>query len=294
MKSKVSVVIPFYSGVEWLCEAVQSVIDQTYENIEIIVVNDGSPEDIQPFLDRYKDMIVYQYQDNQGAAVARNKGISLASGSYIAFEDSDDIWLPTKLEKQIGFMEENDFLWSHTGYYNWWPENGKTKIANSKYDYYDIRKQIDVSCRIAMPSVVVSKRVFEEHPEIKFPEELRKGQDYGFYKLMTKYYYLALIQEPLVKVRMRSDNSSKNILMRFEMRAKFYKDNYKSMPTIMKINGIIYVFFHSLFGTKEGRIRNFLAKCCYVIPYGISRVYIRYISKRIKKDDRYMLKYEDS
>ncbi|MDY5738280.1 MAG: glycosyltransferase family A protein, partial [Candidatus Onthomorpha sp.] len=68
---KVSVIIPFYNGVDWLCEAVQSVLDQTYKNFEIIVVNDGSPEDVTKFLEKYGDKIIYHKQINQGPAAAR-------------------------------------------------------------------------------------------------------------------------------------------------------------------------------------------------------------------------------
>ena len=110
MDKKVSVIIPFYNGVNWLCEAVQSVLDQTYKNVEIIVVNDGSPENVQSFLDKYGTLVNYNYQENQGPAVARNLGMHLATGDYLAYLDSDDVWVPTKLEKQIGFMESNGFL----------------------------------------------------------------------------------------------------------------------------------------------------------------------------------------
>ena len=113
---KVSVIIPFYNGIHWLCEAVESALNQTYSNIEIIIVNDGSTEDITEFLKKFGDSIVYAYQKNQGAASARNYGIKLANGDYIAFLDADDIWLPTKLEKQIFFIEEIGAMWCHTNY----------------------------------------------------------------------------------------------------------------------------------------------------------------------------------
>lgn len=72
MNKKVSVIIPFYNGVEWLSEAVQSVLNQTYNNIEIIVINDGSPENIDGFLKKFGDKIIYKYKENGGAATARN------------------------------------------------------------------------------------------------------------------------------------------------------------------------------------------------------------------------------
>ena len=81
MEPLVSVIIPFYSGVEWLCEAVQSVLDQTYKNFEIIVVNDGSPEDVTAFLERYGDKIVYFKKENGGLNVKQFKTAVLRCGA---------------------------------------------------------------------------------------------------------------------------------------------------------------------------------------------------------------------
>lgn len=289
---KVSVIIPFYKGLDWLFEAVDSVLNQTYVNIEIIVINDGSSEDITPFLEKYGDRVLYHYQENQGAAVARNLGMSLASGDYIAFEDSDDIWLPTKLEKQISSMEDNGFDWSHTGWYNWWPTTGKLQLVDNSNDYDDMRKQLMVSCHIATPSVVVSRKTMEEHPEILFPVELRKGQDTAYYRKLSNYYQLALIQEPLVKVRMREDNSYKDILKRFELRAKDYKENKRILPLWMRINGKIYVLYHKLFGKKASDMKLTVAKCFLVIPYIMERIYVNWLVRTSKKNNRYLIKCE--
>ena len=285
----VSVIIPFYNGVDWLEEAVQSVLNQTYKNIEILVVNDGSKEDMTHFLGKYQGRIIYHYQENQGAAVARNLGMNIAKGDYIAFEDSDDLWLPTKLEKQIAFMETNRLCWSHTGWYNWWPESGILKLVNNQYDYDDMTKQLLVSCHIATPSVIVSRQTMIEHPEIVFPVALRKGQDTAYYRMLAKYYKLALIQEPLVKVRMRKDNSYKDVLKRFELRAKDYKEHKESLPLFMRLNGILYVLYNKIFGLKGGKKKIFMAKCFLVIPYAMERIYIKWLIMTSKKDNRFVL-----
>lgn len=288
--NKVSVIIPFYNGVKWLEEAVQSVLAQTYKNIEIIVVNDGSPEDIQPFLEKYGDKVIYRYQENQGPAVARNLAMSIATGDYLAYEDADDIWLPTKLEKQIDFMEKNGFVWSHTGFYYWWPKTGKLKKVDNKYDYDNIYEQILISFKMVTPSVVVHRRTMIEHPEIIFPIELRKAQDTAYFSMLAKYYKVALIQEPLVKIRMRGDNSNHQVLMRFEKRAKAFQDNKESMSPIMRLTGRIYVFYYKLFGIKRGAIKEFVAKCFWAFPYIIERLYIKRMVKKQKKDEMYILR----
>lgn len=294
VEKKVSVIIPFYNGVEWLGEAVQSVLDQTYKNLEIIVVNDGSPEDIQPFLDKYGDRVIYRYQENQGSAAARNLGLSLASGEYIAYEDADDVWLPTKLEKQIAFMENNGHVWSHTGFCYWWPETGKTKVISNKYAYDDIRNQQFFSLKMVMPSVVVHRSTLTDHPEIRFPVEYRKAQDVKYYEQLMKYYKLALIQEPLIKIRMRGDNSNSQVLVRFAFGAKAYnnyKNNREDVPPMAFVTAWIYNIYHKLFGEKRGKVKEFIANCFYTIPFGLSRLMAWYYGRFSKKDEKYILRY---
>lgn len=294
VEKKVSVIIPFYNGVEWLGEAVQSVLDQTYKNIEIIVVNDGSPEDITNFLDKYGDKIIYRHQENKGSAAARNLGLSLATGDYIAYEDADDIWLPTKLEKQIAFMEEKGHVWSHTGFYYWWPKTGETKRISNKYAYDDIRKQQYFSVKMVMPSVVVHRSTLTDHPEIRFPVEYRKAQDIKYYEMLMKYYKVALIQEPLVKIRMRGDNSNSQVLVRFAFGAKAYqeyKNHREDIPPMAFVTAWVYNFYHKLFGEKRGKIKEFVANCFYTIPFGLSRLMAWYYGRFGKKNEKYILRY---
>lgn len=99
---EVSVVIPTYNRARDVCSAVDSVLAQTFDDLELIVVDDGSTDETQELLERrYGDRIVYVYQENQERCVARNTGIQRSSGAYVAFLDSDDVWLPDKLEAQM-------------------------------------------------------------------------------------------------------------------------------------------------------------------------------------------------
>jgi glycosyltransferase involved in cell wall biosynthesis len=96
---KISVIIPFYKGKKWLKEAIDSVLNQTYSNLEIIVINDGSIEDISDLEIRYKQKVCFIKVQNGGAGSARNIGINNSTGTYVAFLDSDDLWLKTKIEQ---------------------------------------------------------------------------------------------------------------------------------------------------------------------------------------------------
>src|ERR1700691_5526396 len=108
----VSVIIPTYSTAEFIKETLDSVFQQTFKDFEVIVVNDGSPDTakLEYVLEPFRSQIIYLMRENRGPAAARNAAIRQAQGEYLAFLDSDDIWLPQYLEKQIEFLEKNTRL----------------------------------------------------------------------------------------------------------------------------------------------------------------------------------------
>ncbi len=107
---RVSVIIPAYNCDRYIVRAVESAINQTYQDWEIIVVDDGSTDNIRQVLDPYYDLIQYVYQENQGAAIARNRACELAKGEFLAFLDADDFFLPEKLEKQVACFDADSSL----------------------------------------------------------------------------------------------------------------------------------------------------------------------------------------
>ena len=102
---KISVIIPTYNRAHCVCSAIDSVLKQSYKNIEIIVVDDGSTDQTNSILKGYGDKIFYLYQNNKGVSAARNLGIKFCTADWVAFLDSDDEWLPNKIEKQIEDMK---------------------------------------------------------------------------------------------------------------------------------------------------------------------------------------------
>ena len=103
----VSVIIPTYNRATVISETIDNVFSQTYKNIELIVVDDGSTDDTPAILRRYADRIRVITQKNAGPAAARNRGIEVSGGSIIAFQDSDDLWEPSKLERQVALLEKS-------------------------------------------------------------------------------------------------------------------------------------------------------------------------------------------
>lgn len=293
MKS-VSVIIPFYSHIDWLYEAMDSVLSQTYPIHEIIVINDGSKEDMSAFLEMYGNKILYIYQENAGPAAARNRGIRIATGDYIAFEDSDDIWLPTKIEKQIAFMEETGAMWSHTGFYYWWPQSDKLKRVDSSRDFGNVFLQRHVSTQIATPSVMLNRKVFDERG-LFFPENIRNGEDDRFYLELSRYYSLALVEEPLLKVRMRGTNSQTKAIERFYLRTANYnkwRAEREELPFAIHLIYFFYRFYSKIFRIDSNSYMDFLAKCLWSVPYMLERIYVRFLHATISKDSKYLLKYK--
>lgn len=119
MAGLVSVIMPSFNTARFIPESIKSVQSQSYKNWELIIIDDCSSDNtddvIQPFLS--DDRIRYlKNEKNNGAAVSRNRALREAKGKWIAFLDSDDLWMPEKLEKQIRFMEKNDYHYSYTNY----------------------------------------------------------------------------------------------------------------------------------------------------------------------------------
>ena len=114
----VSIIMPSYNTASYIKESIQSVLNQTYTNWELIIVDDCSTDETEEVLATITDSRIkyFKNKENSGAAISRNKALREARGQWIAFLDSDDLWLPNKLEKQINFMKNNGYKFSYTNY----------------------------------------------------------------------------------------------------------------------------------------------------------------------------------
>ena len=123
----VSIIMPSYNTAQYIADSINSVINQTYENWELIIVDDCSTDNTDEIVNEFlkdKRIKYFKNEKNSGAAISRNKALREAKGRWIAFLDSDDLWVPEKLEKQIKFMEENNYYFSYS-YYQEINEQGK-------------------------------------------------------------------------------------------------------------------------------------------------------------------------
>lgn len=146
----ISIIIPVYNAEKFLDETINTVLNQTYKNFELILVNDGSKDKSVDAIKKYNDKRIklIDNKNNKGAALSRNDGIRKAKGRYICFLDADDLWNKEKLEKQINFMKEKECAFSFTGYEfaneNGIP-NGKKVFIPKKLNYKSALKNTTIS-----------------------------------------------------------------------------------------------------------------------------------------------------
>lgn len=178
MKELVSIIMPSYNTGRFIKDTIESVLAQSYTNWELIIVDDCSTDDTDQIIERYltDDRIIYiKNETNSGAALSRNRALREAKGKWIAFLDSDDLWEPLKLEKQIAFMQENGYAFSYTDYMiqlngEWLPYiyTGPRVVTRRKmYDY----------CYFSTITVMYDRDVIG----LIQIENLRKNNDYAMW-----------------------------------------------------------------------------------------------------------------
>lgn len=154
---KVSVIMPAYNASQFIAQAIESVLNQTYNNWELIVVDDCSNDDtiniIENFCVNDSRIRLIKHKRNQGVAVARNTALDVATGDFIAFLDADDKWISNKLELQIDFMIKNNYVLTYTGYQKFDSDTGtkgKVIICPEKMAANDIYKNTAIACLTVM------------------------------------------------------------------------------------------------------------------------------------------------
>jgi glycosyltransferase involved in cell wall biosynthesis len=145
---KVTIIIPAYNAMKYLPETLESVQEQTLTDFEVLIINDGSSDGIVEWASQITDLRVRLIsQENQGTAVARNTGIVESQGEYIAFLDADDIWEPTKLEKQAQCLDNNPLVGLVDAWTAFIDENGKLTGLVMKHETEgDVYKEVVETC----------------------------------------------------------------------------------------------------------------------------------------------------
>lgn len=234
----VSIITPTYNSENFIDETIKSILSQTYNNWELIITDDCSTDNTFDVVSKYAQednrIKIYKLNKNSGAGVARNNSIKEAKGRFLAFCDSDDCWLPEKLEKQLQFMMENNCSFSCTSYYTC-EENGTIKgkiIAPSKISYFNLICNDNMGCLTTMYDTNKIGKLYMP--------TIRKRQDWG-YKLMIikKSKYAYGLKECLAKYRLRNNSLSAN---KFTL-VKYNINVYKQVLNYSTIKAYLIFFF---------------------------------------------------
>ena len=198
---KVSVILPTYNRLPMLKEAMDSVLAQNFEDMELIVVDDGSTDGTAEEMKRYGGRVkLIQHSRNRGVSAARNKGILHARGKYIAFLDSDDLWVKGKLRIQVSFLDDNphypicytDEIWIRRG------KRVNPMIKHAKYSGWIFEKCLPLC--IMSPSSVMMKRTLFSKVGL-FDEALPVCEDYDFWLRVSARFPIFFIDRKLIVKR---------------------------------------------------------------------------------------------
>ncbi len=209
--NKVSVIIPTYNSSKYINECIESALNQTIKPLEIIVVDDGSTDDTESILKEYigQNKITYIKKENGGPASARNKGVSLANGDYIAFLDADDIWTKTKLEEQLIMAVTKNADIVHTGRFfiseNKQQKKDTIRIKDSLS--YLIKNNYIVNSSVLIKKEIIKKYMFSELGDMFAVEDY-----FLWLNLKSLVYKFIHIDKPLVGYRIHKNQISQDAL----------------------------------------------------------------------------------
>ena len=209
---KISVIIPAYNAMCYLPDTLDNLLKQTYNDFEVIIVNDGSSDSIEQWFSQFKDQrIKLISQENQGAGIARNTGIINARSEYIAFLDADDIWEPTKLEKQVRILEDNPevgLVYTWVEYVN---EIGQSTGRVLKHTAEgNVWEKLIESNPIECGSVAMVRRSCFDDVGIFDVNVGSFVEDWELWLRIASRFPFKVVKEVLVYYRQHSNSASKN------------------------------------------------------------------------------------
>lgn len=265
MYGKVSIIMPNYNCEKFLGETITSVLNQTYQNWELLVVDDcssdNSVEVISSFCNNDERIKLFVNEKNSGAAASRNWAMREATGKWIAFLDSDDLWLPEKLEKQLAFMVNNGYRFSYTSYEHV-DENGeKLHIKVTGPKVLSKRKMF----RYCYPGCLTVMYDCSDIGIVQIPDEIANGEnDYAIWLKVVKYYKCYYLSDILSLYRVRnsslSHKSSKLRLIKNHFKLFRLSEKRSSVGTLFCVfRNLIYGFLKKIKYVKKYKKENIIA-----------------------------------
>lgn len=245
----ISVVIPTYNRASLLPKAIESVLEQTVQPLEILIVDDHSTDNTREVVESFKnEKIKYMINSRRkGANGARNTGILQAKGDYIAFQDSDDIWMQTKLEKQSNHCKEHpevDMVFCSLSI-----ENLNRIVPKREVAAEEIRPLLERGNFISTQTIYMKREVAEEN---LFDEDLKRFQDWDFCIRISRKYLIHHLNEVLAIADVQNDSISKRVNQMEALKQFFHK-----YPELKGSNSITKSYTNRLLAADEkesGRI----------------------------------------
>lgn len=224
VEPEVSIICPTYNSRRFVVEAVESVFTQSYKSWELLLIDDGSTDDTPSVLEGLSKsdsrIRTFLLRKNQGAAAARNHGITRSAGRYVAFLDSDDLWLPDKLNVQIAFMKREEVPMSFCAY------RRIDEMGRVCSDLLPVPTYIDYQ-KLLLSNVIGCSTAMYDRKQcgmVLFPN-IRKRQDYGLWLRILKHGHRAFgIPEDLVRYRLTRGSLTRNKLNASLYSWKLYRD----------------------------------------------------------------------
>lgn len=232
---KVSVIIPAYKAMAYLPETLESVLNQTFTDFEVLIINDGSPDGIVEWAAEIKDSRVKLIsQENQGLSGARNTGMWSSQGEYLAFLDADDIWEANKLEKQVEYLEKH----LNVGLVSSWISN--VDRNGNFIDLYDcseggkdLTKELFRSNILYCGSTPLVRRICFEKVGF-FDRSLKSAEDWDMWLRIAMHFSIFVIQEPLVRYRRYPNTMSTNFRLMIQELDKVMERSIQYSPDKFK------------------------------------------------------------
>jgi glycosyltransferase involved in cell wall biosynthesis len=214
MSASVSIIIPAYNCERFISETIESVIDQTFRNFEVLIVDDGSTDGLKRIVDEFATRdtrIKYMYQKNRGVSSARNFGFRESHGKFIAFLDSDDVWLPENLELKVNRFDRDNvgLVHSDASIINEHSEKNQSILRGMEGDVLDALLLWD-GTQIPGPSSILIRRDVLDTVGL-FDESLSTAADKDLFIRIAARYKIGRIDQVTWKYRIHSNNMHKNI-----------------------------------------------------------------------------------
>lgn len=238
----VSVIIPVYNTGKYVEKTLKSATNQTYQDLEIVVVDDCSEDNSREIIARYvkkhKNIIWHLQKKNVGVAVTRNKALALATGRYVAFLDSDDLWYPEKIAKQIAFMQEKQAAFCVTAFEM---INEQDRLIKGKRA---IKEKIMYQILLKNMLINTSSVVIDRNKTGNFQMPLfRTGEDYATWlQLLRKGFEAYGLNEVLVQYRKRPGSLSANKLESVPRFWKIQRESEGLPPLSVMVNSVCFAF----------------------------------------------------